>query len=166
MDIFSFLDENGIRYQRFEHVAVFTCEESAKLPPMPGADTKNLFLRDKKGRRHFLVSVPHDKAVDLKALKVALKADNLSFASPERLLELLGVTPGSATLLGLVTDHAGAVEVVIDDGIWKQDAIQCHPLRNTATLVIPREDMEKFLQLTGHGAFQVMEVPGKKVEEV
>ncbi len=159
MDIFSFLDENGIRYQRFEHEAVFTVEESSKLAPMPGADTKNLFLRDKKGRRHFLVSVPHDKAVDLKALKTLLKADNLSFASPERLLELLGVTPGSATLLGLVTDHAGAVEAVIDEAIWKQDAIQCHPLRNTATLVVPREDMEKFLTLTGHGEFRVLDVP-------
>lgn len=162
MDIYAFLADHGIRYQRFDHEAVFTTEESAKLPPMPGADTKNLFLRDEKKKRFFLVSVPHEKAVDLKALRALLETSALSFASPEKLLELLGVTPGSATILGLVHDKERAVELVIDKSIWDADSIQCHPLVNTGTLVIPHAGMETFLKATGHEA-KILDVPARSV---
>ncbi len=92
-----------------------TVEESERLvPPLPGAKTKNLFLRDKKGARHFLVTVPAARAVDLNALGAALGAGRLGFASPERLHKHLAITPGSVSLLALVNDAAGAVEFVID----------------------------------------------------
>ncbi|MBI3619371.1 prolyl-tRNA synthetase associated domain-containing protein [Candidatus Peregrinibacteria bacterium] len=149
-DIFSFLTEHAIPFQRFDHVAVFTCEESAKLPPMPGGDTKNLFLRDDKGKRHFLVTVGHEKTVDLKKLKDVLGVKGVSFASPERLKQYLSVDPGSVTLLGLIHDRDRAVEVWIDEAVWSHEFIQCHPLVNTATLVIPREGMEKFFEITKH----------------
>jgi len=128
---------------------------------MPGAHTKNLFLRDGKGKRHFLVVVGNRKNVDLKALKSVLEADKLSFASPERMKEHLGVEPGSATLLGLITDEHHAVKVFIDEEIWNADALLCHPLVNTATLSIPKEGIERFLLATGH-AFKVVNVPGRE----
>ena len=106
------------------------------VPKLPGAKTKNLFLRDKKGRRHFLVTVPHDVAVDLDALGAALGVGGVGFASAERLQKHLGIKPGSVSLLGLVNDEAHAVEFVIDRALWEADAVHAHPLVNTATMVV------------------------------
>ena len=160
-DIYGFLQEHGIEYEKVEHPAVFTCEEAERIvPPLPGSHTKNLFLRDGKAKRYILVVVDYEKNVDLKELKKMLNADKLSFASPEKLKELMGVDPGSATLLGLMMDTNGAVEVVLDETIWNADALQCHPLINTATLVISHAGIEKFLDATKH-VFQVLNVPNR-----
>ncbi len=151
-DIYEFLEANQVEYERHDHEAVFTVEESKKLSPeLEGASTKNLFLRDKKGSRHFLVTVPEDKQVDLKALSGKLDCSRLSFASPERLKTHLGIEPGSVSLLALANDHEKKVEAFVDQDIWQAEAILCHPLVNTSTLVIPREDMGQFLEKTGHG---------------
>ncbi|MEC8939722.1 MAG: prolyl-tRNA synthetase associated domain-containing protein [SAR324 cluster bacterium] len=151
-DIYEFLEANQVEYERHDHEAVFTVEESKKLSPeLEGASTKNLFLRDKKGSRHFLVTVPEDKQVDLKALSGKLDCSRLSFASPERLKTHLGIEPGSVSLLALANDNENKVEAFIDQDIWQAEAILCHPLVNTSTLVIPREDMRQFLEKTGHG---------------
>ena len=163
MNIVAFLAEHGIAYERFDHPAVFTCEQSEQLAPvMPGVGTKNLFLRDDKNRRRFLVVVAHRKSADLKELKKVFGVQKLSFGSPELLKECLGAEPGAVTLLGLVRDSAHVVEVVIDQAIWDADAIGCHPLVNTATLVIPHEGLVRFLQATGH-AFKVIDVPARIV---
>ena len=159
-DIAAFLAEHGIAYERFEHPAVFTCEEAERLcPPMPGAHTKNLFLRDKAGKRHFLVVLGYDRRADLKALAGILGASGLSFASPERLLARLGVTPGSVTLLGLANDAERAVELFVEESVWAAEAMLCHPLVNTATLSIPHAGIERFLSATGHEA-RVFRLPG------
>src|SRR5438876_10912581 len=114
MDLAAFLAHHGIAAQRVEHPPVMTVEESERLlPPLPGAKTKNLFLRNKKGDRHFLVTVPHDVAVDLNVLGEQLGAGRLGFAWQERLLKHLGVTPGSVSLRGLFTDAASGCELVI-----------------------------------------------------
>ncbi|MBI2463973.1 prolyl-tRNA synthetase associated domain-containing protein [Candidatus Peregrinibacteria bacterium] len=148
--IYDFLKKYGIHYERFDHPAVFTCEESKKLCfDMPGNSTKNLFLRDKDGKRHFLVIVGHEKRVDLKKLKLLLGLSKLSFASEDRLKKYLGVEPGSVTLLGLIHDTNHSVEVIIDEKLWDKN-LQCHPLVNTATLVISREGIETFFKITGH----------------
>lgn len=165
MTINQFFETHGIPYEMFEHAAVFTVEESLKLPSMPGMGTKNLFLRDSKGTRIFLVTVGHDTRVDLKALQSILDIDKLSFASAETLKELLGVEPGSVTLLGLINDSERKVEVVIDRDLWAADLLQCHPLRNTATTVLSHEALEKFLRATGH-APKVIEVPVKEVSSM
>jgi Ala-tRNA(Pro) deacylase len=157
----AFLDAHGIDAQRVAHPPVFTVEESERLvPPLPGTKTKNLFLRDKKGARHFLVSVPHDLAVDLDALGKTLQAGRLGFASPERLLRHLGVTPGSVSLLALVNDTARAVELVLDRRIFEADAVHAHPLTNDATMIVARADLRRFLEATGHAA-RVIDVPGR-----
>ncbi len=158
-EIYEFLDANKITYVRHDHPAVFTVEESKRLSPeLEGASTKNLFLRDKKGTRHFLVTVPEDKKVDLKLLSSALDSSRLSFASPERLKTHLGIEPGSVSLLAVLNDTENNVEVFIDQDIWQDDAILCHPLVNTSTLVVSRDGMGNFLEKTGHGV-RLIEVP-------
>ena len=160
MNLDQFLRDHAIDAPRHEHTAVMTCEEADRLVPrLPGAKTKNLFLRDKKGSRHLLVSVPPDRAVDLIALGAALGAGRLGFGSAERLATHLGITPGAVSLLALANDHAHAVEFVIDRALWEADAIQAHPLVNTATLILTHADLERFLAATGH-APHVIEVPG------
>ena len=146
-DIYEFLESHKISYERHDHPAVFTVEESKRLSPeLDGASTKNLFLRDKKGSRHSLVTVPEDKKVDLKTLSSALDSSRLSFASPERLKTHLGIEPGSVSLLAVLNDTEKNVEVFIDQEIWEDEAILCHPLVNTSTLIVPREDMGVFLE--------------------
>ena len=159
-DIYAFLAENEIGYERVDHPPVFTCEQAERLvPPLPGAETKNLLVRDKHGRRHFLVVVGYDKTVDLKALGDALGVSKLGMASAERLQRVLGIEPGSVSLLAIVNDVEGLVEVVLDEAVWEAEALKCHPLVNTSTLSIRREDIERILQLTGHRS-RVLDVPG------
>ena len=159
MDIEAFLRKRGIRAERHEHAPVMTVEESERLVPrLPGAKTKNLFLRDRKGLRHFLVTVRHDVAVDLNALGTILGAGRLGFASPDRLQKCLGITPGSVSLLALRNDAGGAVEFVIDRALWAAPALQAHPLINTATLILSHADLERFVAATGHSP-QIVDVP-------
>jgi Ala-tRNA(Pro) deacylase len=161
MDLMAFLSRHSIDATRVDHPPVMTVEESERIvPKLPGAKTKNLFLRDKKGVRHILVTVPHDLAVDLEALGAALEAQRLGFASPERLQKYLGITPGSVSLLALVNDTAHAVEFVIDRRLWQAEAVHAHPLVNSATLVLPHAALERFLAATGHAA-RVIDVPAR-----
>lgn len=155
-----FLRRYDISHERFDHAPVFTVEESSTLPPMPGFHTKNLFLHDEKSGRHFLAVVGHDKRADLKALRALLGVKALSFGSPESLKEKLGVEPGSVTILGLLRDTERAVELLVDQAAWDADAIACHPLVNTATVVIPHAGIERFLAETGHVP-RVLEIPAR-----
>ena len=160
-DLAAFLALHNIEAKRFEHPPVMTVEESERLvPPLPGAKTKNLFLRDHKGRRHFLVTAPHDLALDLDALGAELGAGRLGFASAERLAKHLGVSPGSVSLLALVNDAAHAVEFVVDRRLWEAESVHAHPLVNDATMVIPHAQLERFLAATGHQA-RVIDVPSR-----
>ena len=162
MDLAAFFAHHAIEAKRFEHSPVMTVEESKRLVPnLPGAKTKNLFLRDKKGVRHILVTVPHDLAVDLNSLGLLLGAGRLGFASPERLRRYLGIAPGSVSLLALVNDRSHAVEFVLDRHLWEADAVQAHPLVNDATMVLPHAQLERFLAATGHAA-HIVDVPGKR----
>lgn len=156
--LYDLLSQHKISYRRYSHPAVFTCEEAAAhLQHVPGTATKNLFLRDKKGERHALVSVRDETIVDLKALSERIGLSKLSFASPERLQKFLGVEPGSVTILGLLNDTTHGVEFYVDSTVWASDEIQCHPLVNTATLVLSRGELERVLQVSGHNA-QVIEL--------
>jgi Ala-tRNA(Pro) deacylase len=163
-DIYAVLAQHQIAYERLDHPPVRTVEEAKRLvPPHRGTATKNLFLRDEKGRRHFLVTVAHDKQVDLRRLAVAVRSSKLSFGSPERLQKHLGVEPGAVTLLAVVNDPTHQVEVYIDRGLWQKEALAYHPLVNTATLVIDREGVERLLQATGH-PYQLVEIPSRSAD--
>jgi Ala-tRNA(Pro) deacylase len=145
------LERLGIPYGRFDHAPVFTCDQAtAAIPDASSVQTKNLFLRDKRGRRHLLLVTSCDKAIDIKTLATQAGADHLSFASPERLMKYLGVEPGSVTVLGLMHDERGAVELYVDADVWHAPLWRCHPLVNSATLVIARVDLERFFEHTGH----------------
>jgi Ala-tRNA(Pro) deacylase len=157
--LYQFLHQHQIPYERFDHPAVFTVEESKRLSPeMEGGKTKNLFLRDKKGRHHILLTVHEDKRVDLKQVSDEIGSGRLSFCSAERLMQYLGVEPGSVSLLGLFHDREQQVEVYIDQDLWQEEALLCHPLVNTSTLRVLRPDLERFFAATGH-AFQLVRVP-------
>ena len=159
-DFYRFLEENRIEYERHDHPPVYTVAEAQRLvPPLPAAKTKNLFLRDKKGRRHFLVIVPAAKKVDIKALPGVLGSDRLSFGSADRLKKYLGVDPGAVTLFAIFNDPDGKVELIIDESLWQASAFQFHPLVNTSTLVISRENLQRFIDSTGHQA-RNLNVPG------
>ena len=161
MDLEAFLRENRITAARHAHPPVMTVEESLRLVPhLPGAKTKNLFLRDKKGARHLLVTVRHNLAVNISALESVLGVRGLGFASPERLAKHLGVTPGSVSLLALVNDKTRGVEFVIDRALWEAPAVHAHPLRNDATMVLAHADLERFLAATGHVP-HIIDVPGE-----
>ncbi len=168
--ILDFLSAHELPFEVFNHPPLYTCEDAATLAPaMPGAMTKNLFLQYKdsapleqkvslNGQRYLLVTVPDHMRVDLKALGTELKTGKLSFAPPEVLLELLQLTPGAVSLLGLKFDLRRWVTPIIDCEIWESELIQCHPMENTATCVIPKAALAKFFELTGHTP-QVLNIP-------
>lgn len=159
MTLYSLLDRLAISYQRIDHAPVFTCEEASRLlPDLPAARTKNLFLRDPKSERLFLVVTPEESRVDLKALARVLGVKRLSFGSPERLAAVLGLTPGAVTLLAMVRDTERAVTLVVDHTIWQAERVQCHPLVNTATLIITLDDVRRLLAHLGREA-TVMALP-------
>jgi len=151
MDLFAFLDQHKIAYTRVDHAPVFTfAEAEGLLLALDGAHTKNIFLRDRKGRRHFLVVINADHKVDLVKLAQQLGSSRLSMASVQRLQRLLNLTPGSVSLLGVLNDTASEVEVILDEELRGWQHIQCHPLVNDSTLAIPMTDLLRFLDLTAH----------------
>jgi Ala-tRNA(Pro) deacylase len=164
--LLDFLDAHGIHYTRIEHPPVYTCAEAAQFRlELPGVETKNLFLRaeSRSGmERHFyLVMTACEKRLDLKELARAIGAARLQFASEEQLLDALGLTPGSVTMLALVNDPDHQVKLLIDEDYWPAGVYLCHPLVNTATLVLDHAELVHFLDLTGHEP-QVVAMPSRR----
>lgn len=150
IELLRFLDAHSIPYTRYDHPAVYTSAQARLLPPMPGASAKNLFLRDRPGTRHILLTLEDRKTLDLKALAAAQGVQRLSLASTRRLDEYLAIQPGAVSLLALINDPLHRVEVWIDRDIWQAGSLHCHPLVNTATLVLPLDGLRAFLRATGH----------------
>ena len=149
-DLFAFLDRLGVAHTTVTHAPLFTVEQSQALRgTIPGGHTKNLFLKDKKDAV-FLVVAPEEGNVDLKTLHHKLGAGRFSFGSAELMLELLGVSPGAVTAFGAMNDKTLRVNVVLDAGLMENAVINCHPLTNTMTTSIGRDDLVKFLAATGH----------------
>ena len=150
-DLLARLDGLGIPTETHDHPPVFTVAESASVKAaIPGAHSKNLFLKDRKGRL-FLVVARDDTAIDLKRLHDAVgAAGRLSFGSAELLLEVLGVEPGSVTPFAALNDGDGRVTVVLDAALMAHERLNFHPLVNSRTTTISREDLVRFLRATGH----------------
>jgi Ala-tRNA(Pro) deacylase len=151
--LFAELAHLGIPQETVLHPPLHTVEQSKALRgALSGGHTKNLFLKDKKGR-HFLVSMEEDCAVDLKSLHTRIGGTGrVSFGNAEDMMRLLGVAPGSVTLFGVINDHAREVTVFIDEGLVAHDMINAHPLTNEATTTIATADMLRFLESCGHAA--------------
>ncbi len=150
-DFLEYLRTRGFVFARLEHPAVFTCEEADLYHTgIEAVHTKNLFLCDKKARRFFLAVTTCEKTLRLDALAAVLGVPHLRFASEENLQRLLGVSRGSVTMMGLVNDTSHAVELWIDQEVWQGKTLLCHPLVNTATLVLSKSELERFFILTRH----------------
>jgi len=150
-DFLEFMDANSFVYERLEHPAVFTCAEAdLHHAGVEAVSTKNLFLCDKKARRFFLAVTACEKSVKLDELTSQLGVAHLRFGSEENLMRLLGVTRGSVTMMGLANDSEHAIELWIDDEIWRGEQFLCHPLVNTATLILSKAELQRFFALTGH----------------
>lgn len=140
----------AIPFAEHEHPAVHTVAESRALDAgIPGAHTKNLFLKDTAGA-FWLVTVPAEARVDLKALPAAIGCKRVSFAKAQDMERLLGITPGSVTPLAMINAHPGSVTVVIEQGLAAAGRINVHPLRNTATLGLSGVDVLRLLRQWGH----------------
>ena len=149
--LFAYLDSLGIPHPTVSHAPLFTVEQSQALRgKIPGGHTKNLFLRDKK-QAVYLVTTLEDAVIDLKGLHRVLGATGrFSFGSTELLQELLGVAPGSVTPFGVINDRAARVTMVLDTALMEHAIINAHPLTNTMTTSVARDDLVKFLEATGH----------------
>lgn len=144
------LAERNIPYQLWEHPAVYTIEEMDALDlPAPEAVVKNLFLRDAKGRRYFLVVLSKEKQADLRALGERL-GGKLSFASPERLAACMGLEKGSVTPFGVLNDQERKVEVLLDQDLRTRPLVAVHPNENTATVALAPEDLLQVLEDHGN----------------
>ncbi|HUO23046.1 MAG TPA: YbaK/EbsC family protein [Caulobacteraceae bacterium] len=145
-ELLAFLAAHGVEARTTYHEAVFRVGEGAHIKAaLPGAHSKNLFLKDAKGQL-WLVCARDETAVDLKRLPAAIGAARLSFGSPERLLDALGVTPGSVTVFALINDRARAVRLVLDKALLEDEPVNFHPLVNTATTAVSRAGLLAFLK--------------------
>jgi Ala-tRNA(Pro) deacylase len=148
--LFDRLAALGIATETVEHEAVFTVAESDRLErELPGGHTKNLFLKDAKDRLFLVVAQSHTP-VDLKTLHKRIGAARLSFGKPDLLMEVLGVPPGSVTALSVINDDQKRVSVVVDRRLMGYERINCHPLVNTATTSLARDDLFRFMRACGH----------------
>jgi Ala-tRNA(Pro) deacylase len=145
------LEELLIDYEVIRHPPVFKCDElDTYMTGVGGAHCKNLFLRNKKGNRHFLVIMDESKSMNIKAFGKSIGVSNLSFASPDRMLKYLGVTSGSVSVFGLINDGDHEVEVYLDAAILRQTHVNFHPNINTATYHLTQSDLKKYLDWVGN----------------
>lgn len=149
-ELFERLAELGIETATREHPPLYTVEESRALRgEIPGAHSKNLFLKDKKGAI-FLLVAEESTPIDMKGLHRVIGSARLSFGKPELLEEVLGVTPGSVTPFAVINDRQARVSVVLDAGLMQHDMLNFHPLENTATTTIASRNLLTFLKASGH----------------
>ena len=156
--LYTALETLGIAYDVVEHSPVFTVAESTEIHrQIPGAHTKNLFLKD-AGGQYWLVTVPHDKRVDLKALPAVIGSKRVSFGKGEDMERLLGITPGSVSPLAAFNDADGVVRVVLDRSLAEAALVQVHPLRNSATGSLTGADLVRALTTWQHPPL-IVEIP-------
>jgi Ala-tRNA(Pro) deacylase len=150
-DLLAYLKDLGVETETVEHPPLFTVEDSRTLRgEIPGGHTKNLFVKDKKGRL-FLLVLGEETLVDLKKVHETIGAQGrVSFGSAELLEEVWGVRPGAVTPFGAINDKAASVSVVLDEAMMRHERLNFHPLVNTRTTGLKSADLIKFLRATGH----------------
>ena len=148
-DLFAFFDAHAIAHSTLEHPAVFRVEEGQEIKAaLPGAHTKNLFLKDAKDQL-WLISALGETRIDLKRLPATIGSAKLSFGREEILYDALGVRPGSVTLFALINDPGHRVRVVLDKALFEHKTVNFHPLANTATTAVSLDGMMAFLKTLG-----------------
>lgn len=148
-EILKKLNDLEISYELIEHKPVYNMEEMDELGTeifKGAAICKNLFLRDQKGKRHFLIVMPEEKRAPLSEIAEKIGSTKLSFASNERLMKYLKLTPGSVTPLAIINDEENAVEVIFDEELKNEKLLGVHPCVNTSTVLITPENLEKYVK--------------------
>jgi Ala-tRNA(Pro) deacylase len=155
----SWLKNNKISYKLYTHPAVFTVHE-AKIHcgHIPGTHCKNLFLIDKKTETYFLVTIPHEKGLDLKKFRKLVRAPKIRFVDPENLWNILKITPGAVSPIGLVNDKENRTIFYVDLNVWNAKEVCCHPNINTETLQLSKENFQKLIIATGN-KIEIAELP-------
>ena len=164
-ELFACFDRLGIGHTTYDHPPLHTVEDGLTYwANIPGGHAKNLFVKDKKSRL-FLISLRKDAALDIKHVQAAIGASGrVSFCSAEQLMQHLGILPGSVTPFGLVNDVGCAVTMVLERQLLEADPVNFHPLENTATTSIGRDDFVRFLEAIGHPPAIVAVSDGKVPE--
>lgn len=148
--LFSHLENLEIAYDLYHHEAVFTCEDAALIEDdIPGGHCKTLFVKDKKGNKAIIVALDETR-INLKNAAAAMGLKRLSFGSPERLWDTLGVRPGSVTPFALINDPDVTIKVFLDASMMEHETLNYHPLLNTMTVNIVRDDLVKYIRACGH----------------
>lgn len=147
-EVLNKLQELNIEYKEVEHVPVFTIEDMDNLGNIfeNAKVCKNLFVRDQKGKRHFLIVMPEEKRAPLSEIAEKIGSTKLSFASNERLMKYLKLTPGSVTPLAIINDEENAVEVIFDEELKNEKLLGVHPCVNTSTVLITPSNLEKYVK--------------------
>ena len=159
---YDFLDALGIRYQRTDHEPVDTMEACNRIDAVLGVVIcKNLFLCNRQKTRFYLLMMPGDKKFRTKELSAQIGSARLSFADPEDMLKYLDIKPGAVSIMGLMNDREGAVQLLIDEDVLKGEYLGCHPCVSTSSLKLRTMDViEKFLPAAGHG-YQTVRLTGE-----
>ena len=148
---YDLLDSLQIQYDRIDHPAAATMTDCDDVAVALGCGIcKNLFLRDAKGKRHFLIILGKDKQADLKAFRAQLGTTALSFGSEERLMKHLGLTKGAVSVFGILNNKEADVEVAVDRDFLHEKRLGCHPNDNTATVYVDFKDVKKMIQKNGN----------------
>lgn len=149
--LYELLKQLNIQFDYYEHPPVPTVEEAKKYwADVDATHCKNLFFRNHKGNKHYLVVLEHTRQMDIRIIEQLLKQGKLSFASPERLMKYLGVQPGSVTPLALINDTENHVKLFLDENLKTSERISFHPCVNTASLVLKYEDLIRFIEYVGN----------------
>ena len=150
-ELYKALKDLNINFEYYEHPPAPTIEEAKKYwKDLEATHCKNIFFRNHKGNRHYLVILEHTQALDIHDLEKRLKQGKLTFASPKRMMKYLGITPGSVSPFALINDKENHVYVFLDENLKKSEKISFHPCINTASLVIAYSDFEKFMNWVGN----------------
>ena len=150
-EVIHYLEQHQIPFEIYEHPPVPTVEEA--LPYWKDIDAnhcKNLFFRNHKGNRHYLVILDHRRQLNIRDLEQKLKQGKISFASPKRMEKYLGLSAGSVSAFGIINDHENHVHLFIDSALQSADYISFHPNENDATLVISFSSFLRFLESSGN----------------
>ncbi|MHA1540465.1 MAG: prolyl-tRNA synthetase associated domain-containing protein [Alphaproteobacteria bacterium] len=143
--LLNFLKENKIDFEEVLHPPVFTCEDADKLKEnIQCTSCKNLFLTDKK--RYFIFATLAHEKVNLKKLKEKIGVSRLSFGKPEKLFELLKLTPGSVNPFAVFFDETNFVELILDSKMMEKEKLGFHPMKNDSTIILTPQELEKFLK--------------------
>ena len=157
-EVYKVLGQLGVGFDYYAHPPAPTIEEARKYwKDIDATHCKNLFFRNHKGNRHYLVIIEHSQDLVIHDLEQRLKQGKLSFASPERMYRYLGLSPGSVSPFGLIHDSNRHVHLFLDQNLRKSERISFHPCLNTASIVIKYSDFEKFVTFTGN-SFEYLEL--------